>query len=55
MRFWFVPHMHKNLLKSPMQMYPAELEVLIGPRHEKTCLRGFRLSEIHTSVLSYRH
>ena len=25
-----------------------------GPRHEKTCLRGFRQSEIQTSLLSYR-
>ena len=25
-----------------------------GPRREKTCLRGFRQSEIQTSLLSYR-
>ena len=29
MRFWHLPHIHKNLLKTPMQMYPAELEVLL--------------------------
>ena len=27
---------------------------LCGPRREKTCLRGFRQSEIQTSLLSYR-
>ena len=27
---------------------------LYGPRHEKTCLRGFWQSEIQTSLLSYR-
>ena len=25
-----------------------------GPRREKTCLRGFRQSEIQTNLLSYR-
>ena len=28
--------------------------VSFGPRREKTCLRGFRQSEIQTSLLSYR-
>ena len=27
---------------------------LFGPRHGKTCLRGFRQSETQTSFLSYR-
>ena len=27
---------------------------IIGPRRKKTCLRGFRQSEIQTSLLSYR-
>ena len=26
----------------------------LGPRREKTCLRGFRQSEFQTSLLSYR-
>ena len=26
---------------------------IYGPRREKTCLRGFRQSEIQTSLLSY--
>ena len=30
------------------------VEVLYGPRREKTCLRGFRQSEFQTSLLSYR-
>ena len=32
----------------------TDSEKLIGPRREKTCLRGFRQSEIQTSHLSYR-
>ena len=27
---------------------------LIGPRREKTCLRGFRQSQFHTGLLSYK-
>ena len=27
----------------------------IGPQCDKTCLQGFRLSEIQASLLSYRH
>ena len=27
---------------------------IIGPRREKTCLQGFRQSEIQTSLLSYK-
>ena len=27
---------------------------VIGPRRKKTCLQGLRLSEIQTSLLSYR-
>ena len=30
------------------------LSVIFGPRREKTCLWGFRQSEIQTSLLSYR-
>ena len=30
------------------------IQLIIGPRREKTCLRGFRQSEIQTSLLSYR-
>ena len=29
--------------------------ILNGPRREKTCLRGFRQTEIQTSLLSYRN
>ena len=28
--------------------------VIIGPRREKTCLRGVRQSDFQTSLLSYR-
>ena len=28
--------------------------IIIGPRRDKTCLHGFRLSEIQTSLLGYR-
>ena len=28
--------------------------LVFAPRHEKTCLRGFRQSEIQTSFLGYR-
>ena len=30
------------------------VKIIIGPRREKTCLRGFRQSEIQTSLLSYK-
>ena len=39
------PHMFTAIL---------ETEQRNGPRREKTCLRGFRQSEIQTSLLSYR-
>ena len=29
-------------------------EIIIGPRRDKTCPRGFRQSEFQTSLLSYR-
>ena len=32
----------------------AECSNIIGPRREKTCLRGFRQNEFQTSLLSYR-
>ena len=32
----------------------SETDTLNGPRREKTCLRGFRHSEIQTSLPSYR-
>ena len=32
----------------------SEIASVFGPRRDKTCLRGFRQSEIQTSLLSYR-
>ena len=45
-----------NLKFSPFswQIFCMLHSSLIGPRREKTCLRGFRQSEIQTSLLSYR-
>ena len=37
-----------------MQLTEFGIPTSIGPRREKTCLRGFRQSEIQTSLLSYR-
>ena len=33
---------------------PLDMYILIGPRHDKTCVWVFRQSEIQTSLLSYR-
>ena len=33
---------------------PCASQLLIGPRYEKTCLPGFRQSDIQNSLLSYR-
>ena len=30
------------------------IEIIIGPRRDKTCLRSFRQSEFQTSLLSFR-
>ena len=30
------------------------VKIIIGPRRDKTCLRGFQESQIQTSLLSYR-
>ena len=35
-------------------IFHMKYQGLIGPRRDKTCLRGFRQSEIQTSLLSYR-
>ena len=35
-------------------IFVEDIEDLFGPCREKTCLRGFRLSEFQTSLLSYR-
>ena len=32
----------------------SDIASVFGPRRDKTCLRGFRQSEIQTSLLSYR-
>ena len=34
-----------------MDLYPSSF----GPRLEKTCIRGFRQSEIQTNLFSYIH
>ena len=55
----------KNQQKTKrMKNYPVDNELKyifatdtitrLGPRRDKTCLRGFRQSEIQTSLLSYR-
>ena len=41
-------------LPLPPSFLPHPLPETYGPRHEKTCLQGFRQSEVQTSLLSYR-
>ena len=36
-------------------VYEDGSQPINGPCHDKTCLRGFRQSEIQISLLSYRH
>ena len=47
---------HGRWMKKPQKIFCASvlLQTPYGPRREKTCLRGFRQSEIQTSLLSYR-
>ena len=34
--------------------FSIEMQIIYGPRRDKTCLRGFQQSEAQTSLLSYR-
>ena len=41
------------MLSSDLSSLISDLDTLIGPRHDKTCLQGFRQSSFHTGLLSY--
>ena len=39
---------------SDYNLHTQDFNKVYGPRRDKTCLRGFRQSEIQASLLSYR-
>ena len=49
------PFYHKMVIKMVYSLRIDEDTLTNGPLRDKTCLRGFRKSEIQTSLLRYRY